>query len=179
VPSAAPAPDGIVVMGRILVPHGVRGWVKVQPVSQAPEALLDYATWWMRSPRDSTWREVRKTAGRMHSGVLLVALAGVDNREDALALRGAEVGVPRAALPRTKQDEIYWIDLEGLAVVNREGAMLGEVAEVLAHGAHPLLRVARPAGDVGPDRLIPYVAAIVDRVDLAARRIDVDWGEDF
>jgi 16S rRNA processing protein RimM len=179
VPSAAPAPDGIVVMGRVLVPHGVRGWVKVRPVSQAPEALLDYATWWMRSPRDSTWREVRKTAGRMHSGVLLVALAGVANREDALALRGAEVGVPRAALPRTKKDEIYWVDLEGLAVVNREGAMLGEVAEVLAHGAHPLLRVARPAGEVGPDRLIPYVPAIVDRVDLAARRIDVDWGEDF
>ena len=175
----AAARDAIVVMGDIAGPYGVRGWVKVQPVSQAPEALLDYATWWMRSPRDSTWREVRKTAGRMHSGVLLVALAGVVNREDALALRGAEVGVPRAALPRTKKDEIYWVDLEGLAVVNREGAMLGAVAEVLAHGAHPLLRVARPAGEVGPDRLIPYVAAIVDRVDLAARRIDVDWGEDF
>ena len=178
-PSAASAPDGIVVMGRILAPHGVRGWIKVQPVSEVPEALLDYATWWMRPAHDPAWREVRKTAGRMHSGVLLVALAGVASREDALALRGAEVGVPRAALPRTKQDEIYWVDLEGLAVINRQGAMLGEVAEVLAHGAHPLLRVARPAGDVGPDRLIPYVAAIVDRVDLAARRIDVDWGEDF
>ena len=72
-------------MGRILAPHGVRGWIKVQPVSEAPEALLDYATWWMRPAHDSAWREVRKTAGRMHSGVLLVALAGVASREDALA----------------------------------------------------------------------------------------------
>ena len=166
-------------MGRILAPHGVRGWIKVQPVSEVPEALLDYATWWMRSAHDPAWREVRKTAGRMHSGVLLVALAGVASREDALALRGAEVGVPRALLPRTKQDEIYWVDLEGLAVINREGAMLGEVAEVLAHGAHPLLRVTRPASQAGADRLIPYVPAIVDKVDMAARRIDVDWGEDF
>lgn len=169
-------------MGRVLAPHGVRGWIKVQPVSEVPERLLDFATWWVRPARDSTWREVRQTAGRMHSGVLLVALAGVTTREDAQALRGAEIGVPRAALPRTKKDEIYWVDLEGLAVVNREGVALGVVAEVVAHGAHPLLRVARPAGEEGPsgpDRLIPYVPAIVDRIDLEARRIDVDWGQDF
>ena len=115
----------------------------------------------------------------MHSGVLLAALAGVDTREDALSLRGAEIGVPRAQLPRTKKGEIYWVDLEGLAVVNREGVVLGTVVEVVAHGAHPLLRVARPAGKAGAERLIPYVPAIVDRVDVGARRIDVDWGEDF
>ena len=166
-------------MGRILAPHGVRGWVKVRAVSEVPEALLDYATWWLRPARSSTWRELRPTAGRMHSGLLLVALAGVATREDALALRGSDVGVPRAVLPRTKKDEIYWVDLEGLEVVNREGVGLGAVAEVVAHGAHPLLRVPRPAGQPGPERLIPYVPAIVDRVDLGARRIEVDWGEDF
>jgi 16S rRNA processing protein RimM len=169
-------------MGRIMAPHGVRGWVKVRPVSEMPEAMLDYATWWVRPARDSTWREVRQTAGRMHSGVLLVSLAGVTCRDEALALRGAEVGVPRTLLPRAKAGEIYWADLEGLSVVNREGVSLGAVAEVVAHGAHPLLRVARPGGEgepTRPDRLIPYVPAIVDLVDLEARRIDVDWGEDF
>ena len=63
--------------------------------------------------------------------------------------------------------------------MNRQGVALGEVAEVVAHGAHPLLRVARPPGQAGPERLIPYVPAIVDRVDLEARRIDVDWGADY
>ena len=57
--------------------------------------------------------------------------------------------------------------------------MLGEVVGMTEHGAHPLLRVARPPGASGPERLIPYVAAIIDRVDLAAGTIDVDWGEDF
>ena len=169
-------------MGRVLAPHGVRGWIKVQPVSEVPETMLDYATWWVRPARDSRWRQLRQTAGRMHSGALLVALEGVTTREDALALRGADVGVPRAALPRTKKKEIYWVDLEGLAVINREGVALGTVAEVVAHGAHPLLRVTRPVGEgeqSGPDRLIPYVPAIVDRVDLKARRIDVDWGQDY
>ncbi len=119
------------------------------------------------------------TSGRMHSGALLAQLAGVATRDDALALRGGEVGVPRAALPRPRKGEIYWADLEGLEVRNREGVMLGVVAEVVAHGAHPLLRVARPAAASGAERLIPFVPAIVDRVDLATRRIDVDWGEEY
>jgi 16S rRNA processing protein RimM len=182
VPAAAPAPESIVVMGRVLAPHGVRGWIKIKPVSEAPEALLGFPTWWVRRARDATWREARRTAARMHSGAILAAVAGVETREDALSLRGAEIGVPRALMPRPKKGEIYWVDLEGLAVVNREGVALGAIVEVLAHGAHPLLRVVRPAeagGMAGEERLIPYVPAIVDRVDLAARRVDVDWGEDY
>ena len=166
-------------MGRILAPHGVRGWIKVQPVSETPESLLDYAAWWIRPASESEWRERRRTAARMHSGLVLASLAGVTTREDALLLRGAEVGVPRAALPRPGKNEIYWIDLQGLEVINREGVSLGTIAEVVAHGAHPLLRVAPPAGQSREDRLIPYVTAIVDRVDLDARRIEVDWGEDY
>lgn len=166
-------------MGRILSPHGVRGWVKVQPVSETPEALLDYPAWWIRPPGASAWRELRRAAARMHSGFMLASLAGVATREDALTLRGAEIGIPRAALPRPGKNEIYWVDLHGLDVVNRNGVALGTIAEVVAHGAHPLLRVTRPAGHPGPDRLIPYVSAIVDRVDMEGRRIEVDWGEDY
>jgi len=177
-PSAVPAPGEIVVMGRILAPFGVRGWVKVRPLSEAPETLLGFATWWVRSVRDSTWREMRRVAGRMHADALVAELAGIETREAALTLKGCDVGVPRSALPAARAGEIYWDDLVGMTVVNREGVTLGEVSGVTEHGAHPLLRVARPAAP-GTERLIPYVPAIVDRVDPAARRIDVDWGEDY
>jgi 16S rRNA processing protein RimM len=93
----------------------------------------------------------------------------------ALALKGFEVGVPRSALPSV-QGEIYWEDLKGLAVVNRSGVPLGEVVGVVEHGAHPVLRVALEAG---PERLIPYVPAIIDRVDVDTRRIEVDWEADY
>ena len=66
----------------------------------------------------------------------------------------------------------------GLAVVNREGVVLGAVAEVIDNGAHPILRV-RPADGAPGERLIPWVPAFVDAVDVAARRIDVDWPADF
>jgi len=179
VPKRTPAAERIVVMGRIVAAHGVRGGIKVEPESEVPDALLAHETWQIRPARAATWREIRMTSARMHSGAVLAELAGVATRDEALTLRGAEVGVPRSALPRPKKHEIYWVDLEGLEVRNRDGALLGTVAEVVTHGAHPLLRVVRAAESRGPERLIPYVPAIVDRVDLEGKRIDVDWGEAF
>jgi 16S rRNA processing protein RimM len=175
----AAAHDAIVVLGEVVGSYGVRGWLRVRPYSADPEALLGFAAWRLKPARGRDWREVTKVDGRMHSGALLVALDGVDTREAALAMKGFLVGVPRAALPAAADDELYWDDLTGLAVRNRTGVLLGEVVGLTEHGAHPLLRVARPAGTPGPERLIPYVPAIVDRVDVVAGRIDVDWGEDF
>ena len=166
-------------MGRILAPHGVRGGIKVEPFSEAPDALLSHAKWWLRPARATDWRECRLNDGRMHAGALIAALAGVETRDDALALRGSEIGVPRAALPRAKRNEIYWADLEGLEVRNRDGKMLGVVEEVVTHGAHPIMRLTGKVGSGSGERLIPFVAAIVDRVDVDAGRIEVDWGEDY
>ena len=176
-----PARDAVVVLGEVIGAYGVRGWLKVRPFSQSPETLLGYATWWLKAC-GGHWRELRRlagTEGRLHSGSLLVALTGIETREAALALKGAQVGVRRSALPAAGQDAYYWSDLTGLAVRNRAGVLLGEVAGLTEHGAHPLLRVSRPAGVQGPERLIPFVPAIVDRVDIEAGRIDVDWGEDY
>jgi len=173
-----PARDAFVVLGEVIGAYGVRGRLKVRPFTQSPEALLEYATWWLRS-RGSDWRQFRRSEGRLHSGSLLAALEGVETREAALAIKGAEIGVRRSELPPAGEDAYYWSDLTGLAVRNRAGVLLGEVAGLTEHGAHPLLRVVRPAGARGTERLIPFVPAIVDRVDIDAGRIDVDWGEDY
>jgi len=176
-----PARDAVVVLGEVVGAYGVRGWVKVRPFTQSPQTLLEYATWWLKARR-SDWRQFRRrerTEGRMHSGSLLVALEGIETREAALALKGAEVGVRRSALPAAGEGMYYWSDLTGLAVRNRAGVLLGEVTGLTEHGAHPLLRVARRVNGQRTERLIPFVPAIVDRVDVDAGRIDVDWGEDY
>jgi 16S rRNA processing protein RimM len=173
--------DAVVVLGEVVGAYGVRGWLKVRPFTQSPETLLEYASWWVKA-LGGDWREFARreaSGGRLHSGSLLVALKGVETREAALALKGAEVGVRRSALPAAGENTYYWSDLAGLAVKNRAGVLLGEVAGVTSHGAHPLLRVARPGSARGPERLIPFVPAIVYRVDVDAGQIDVDWGEDY
>ena len=174
-----PPTDSIVVMGQVLGPFGILGWVRIRPFTEAPDGLLDYAKWWLRAPGAADWREVARLEGRMHSGTVLARLSGVDAREQVLALRGAEVGVARAMLPRAAQDEVYESDLVGLEVVNREGVRLGQVSSVQDYGAHPVLRVRVDGAEAPGERLIPYVSTHIDRVDLAARRIEVDWQPDY
>ena len=159
-------------MGRIASPHGVRGAVKVKPQSADPASLLDYDEWWLRSRSGGDWMPYRVLARREQSGMLVAELAGIASRDVAAALHGADVGVPRASLPALRDDEHYQADLIGMAVVNRDGAALGVVAEFVQSGAHPILRIA---GHDGQERLIPWVKQTIDGVDAPGRRIDVDW----
>jgi 16S rRNA processing protein RimM len=180
---AASGPDAIVVMARVLAPHGVHGWVRIRPFTGSPVALQKYERWWLKLAGSTAWREVTCAAARVHSGGLVAKLDGFTTREAALALRGAEIGVPRAAMPALEQDEIYWTDLIGFNVVNREGVALGKVLAVEEYGADPVLRVGAPDGlfasGTAAQMLIPFVAAHVERVDRPAGRIEVDWQADY
>jgi len=162
-------------MGRIGAPHGVRGAFKVRPESADPAALLGYGEWWFCARGGGTWAPRRVQNVRAQGEWLVAEIAGVESREAAGALRGIEVGVPREWLPALAQDEYYQADLVGMAMVNRDGVALGALREFLESGAHPIARVI---ADDGTERLIPWVARYIDRVDVNARRIDVDWALD-
>ncbi len=186
--------DDFVVMGRVVAPWGVKGWVKVHAFSENKTTLLDHAVWGIR-PRagaktagkaaGSGWREYSIEASREHGATLVALLAGIGDREAATLLKGADVGVPRSTLPAREKDALYYSDLVGLAVVNRQGVRLGVVSKVQDFGAHPVLSVTADATEkvtgaaTVAERMIPFVAAYVDAVDVAARRIDVDWQLDY
>jgi 16S rRNA processing protein RimM len=160
-------------MGRIAAPHGVRGAMKVKPASAEPAALLAYDEWWLRTA--GAWSARRVNVAREQGTMLVVELAGIESREAAAALRGTEVGVPRESLPDAGDGAHYQADLAGMQVVNREGVVLGVLEDFIESGAHPIARVV---DDAGVKRLIPWVDAYVDAVDVDARRIDVDWSKD-
>lgn len=164
-------------MGRIAAPYGVKGWLKVLPSTAARDALLDYPEWWLRKRGEGAgWQKARLVEGRTHGSTLVVQLAQLDNREIAAGYAGGEVGVPRSVLPQAGTGEVYLADLVGLAVVNRQGEALGQVREVQEFGAHPVLRVV---DDTGTMRLVPFVDAYVDVVDVAGGCIEVDWQKDY
>jgi len=169
-------------MGRVIAPYGVKGWVKIHAYTEDRATLLDYAAWWIR-PRagsaeaDGGWREYVIEASREHGATLIAQLAGIGDREAAATLKGADIGVPRATLPAAEGNEIYYTDLVGLEVMNRQRVRLGIVAKVQDFGAHPVLCVMDEATAV--ERMIPFVAVYVDAVDVAAGRIDVDWQLDY
>jgi 16S rRNA processing protein RimM len=160
-------------MGRVAAPHGVKGWVKIAAFTAAPGALAAYHRWWIGGP--GKWREVEVAETRVQGARLVARIAGCTDRDAAERLRGGEIAVPRAQLPAPGPGEYYWADLIGAEVVNAQGASLGRVTGILATGAHDVLRV----GAAKSERLLPFVATVIRAVDLAARRIEVDWGLDW
>jgi 16S rRNA processing protein RimM len=112
-----------------------------------------------------------------HGDGIVAQADELSDRTSAEALKGVRIFVSRGSFPSAADGEYYWVDLIGLTVVNRQDELLGSVADLLDTGPHCVLRITPPEG--GDERLVPFVAAYVDQVDLAARRIVVDWGLDY
>jgi len=144
----------------------VRGWMKV---AGDRAALSSLATWWV----EGVERRVEQT--KMHSAWLLAKLAGIESREQAQALKGKTIAAPRAALPEPEEGIYYWADLVGLEVVNAQGLVLGVVKGVVSSGAQDVMELSGEKRQ----RLLPWVPAVVKRVDLEGGRIEVDWGADW
>lgn len=160
-----------VVLGRVGAPFGVRGWLKVQSFTDPPEGIVRYPVWQLERDGSLGHRTVLdwKRAG---SGVA-VQLEGIETREAAQALTGAEVQVERAELPPTAAGEYYWHDLIGLEAWSLQGAPLGRVAGILDLPAHPVLLLE---GD--RERLVPLVPERLAGVDIDAGRLTLDWHPD-
>jgi len=117
--------------------------------------------------------------GVRDQGDAIVATAPeIADRDAAEAMKGARVFVSRSTFPQTGDGEFYWIDLIGLSVFNREQVALGDVVGLIDTGPHCVLRV-QPADAEAEERLIPFVEAFVDSVDMPGRKILVDWGLDY
>jgi 16S rRNA processing protein RimM len=182
-----PFPADAIEVGRIVGAWGVKGAFKVQAHASDPQALFSSRRWFLQpppGPRRSVPPLLRITQVREQASMVVASAQEIEGRDAAEALTGAAVFVSRASFPTAGDDEYYWVDLVGLAVVNREGDTLGAVTGLIDTGAHSVLRVRRvdAAADTaaqGAERLIPFVAAYIDSVDLAAGTIRVDWGSDY
>lgn len=163
-----------ILLGKVVGVFGVRGWVKLQSHTEPREALFDYHPWVLR--QRGTEREIRALEGRPQGRGLVALLPGVQTREAAEALVGAEIWIDRATLPAPRAGEYYWVDLEGLAIRTVAGQSLGRVSHLFATGANDVL----VAVDGERERLIPFLReSVVKQVDLDAGLIVVDWDPDF
>jgi len=167
-------PTRRILVGRIHGAFGVRGEVKLESLTEPQGNLVRYQPWILR---DAAGRERKVSGAKARTGGkgLIGTLPGVEDRDAAEALRGAELFVPRSALPPPKDGEFYWIDLEGLRVENLDGVGFGKAAFVFSNGANDVLVVR---GD--RERMIPWLRPdFVRELDFDAGRILVDWDADF
>ena len=129
----------MVIMGRIVAPYGIFGWVKILPDTEAIDGLFDYDTWWIG--RDNSWQACEIETAKLHNDVIVAKLVGVDDRDAALRCKGQQVAVPRDQLPPAKADEYYWSDLIGVNVKNKQDIDFGKITDVFETGANDVLVV--------------------------------------
>ena len=187
-------PEDAIEVGRIIDAWGVKGWIRILPFAADPQALFSSRRWFLKPAEPQGPKRAAPSAAasippilkitqvRHHGDGVVAQAQDIEDRSAAEALKGVRIFVSRSSFPNTAEDEFYWVDLIGLAVVNQQGETLGQVTDLLDTGPHCVLRVVtQGAGENNEpvERLIPFVSAYVGEVSLAERRITVDWGLDY
>jgi 16S rRNA processing protein RimM len=170
---APAAGERLIQLGRVVGVFGVNGELKLESHTEPRSAIFSYQPWLLRSAGGE--RELAGVRGRDTGRNIVARFPGVDGRDQAQAMIGAEIWVRRAQLPPPAAGEYYWVDLEGLAVETTDGVALGHVSHMLATGANDVMVVAGER-----QRLLPFIIGqYVHSIDFAAGTIVVDWDPDF
>ena len=169
-----------IILGKVGAVYGIKGWLKIHSFTDETEAILDYFPWSLKL--GSNTQTVEITDWRKHNKVLIVKVAGIDDRDEAQAFVGSEILTNEAALPELSQDDFYWRDLIGMSVVTNKGYDLGVVTDMMETGANDVLVVKANLKDgfSKKERLIPYLfEQVIISVDANTKQICVDWEPGF
>jgi 16S rRNA processing protein RimM len=154
--------SGSVLLGAVIAAHGTKGEVRVKTFTLAPENLGAYGSLTTEKGRSLTVADLRSTK----SDEAVVRFAGIGDRNAAEALKGAQLSVPREALPKPDTDEFYHADLLGVAVEDLAHTSLGKVRAIHNFGAGDVLEIETPAG---VSEFVPFTSDVVRKVELPAR----------
>ena len=160
----------VLEMGCVGAPFGVRGWIKVRSYMDPPGRVFEQRR--LQLMRQGLTESFTIEATGCSGGQLTAKLQGVDDRDQAQALRGAVISVPRSELPRRDEKDFYRADLIGCEVVNLSGVGLGKVVHFVESPAQVLMVVRGER-----EFWVPAVPQHLRRVDLEARRVVVDWDD--
>ncbi|WP_417473016.1 ribosome maturation factor RimM [Luteimonas mephitis] len=166
--------QGMVLLGRVHGAFGVRGELKLESFTEPANAILRYQPWILRDAQGRE-RELAGARGRLTAKGIVATFPEVVDRDAAEALRGSEVWVARSALPPPKPGEYYWVDLEGLRVVNVQGVDFGRVSHLFSTGANDVL-----VAEGERERMIPFLQPdYIVSIDFDDGVVTVDWDAEF
>jgi 16S rRNA processing protein RimM len=153
-----------VSIGRVSSAHGVRGEIKVQPLTDFPERFDPGQKFWL----DGSERVIQRS--RWQKSVVVIKVDGIETRESVDAIRGHELQIPEPEALPADEGVYYQHDIIGLRVESVDGEALGKVADVLSTGANDVYVVRGPRGEV----LLPAVDDVVRDIDLPGGRMVVE-----
>lgn len=174
-----PSPDRLVEVGHVRSAYGIKGWVWIFANTDPLTNIFAYAPWY--ACEGGVWREVRVAEWREQGKGLVARFDGVTDRNQSEALKGMALWADRSRLPDLPEGDYYWSDLIDLQVWLEDGRLLGRVHSMMETGSNDVLVVRACPGSLDArERLIPWMPGpVVKQVDLAGRRVVVDWDADF
>lgn len=162
--------EDLLLIGQLLGPFGVKGQLKLKAYTDRPDHIArKVRTLFLQLGKERH----EHTLVRLHEhkpGLLILTLKGIDDRDAADELRGAEVYIKASDAAPLAEDEYFLHELVGLAVVTTDGAAIGTVREVLETGAGEVLVITRPGQ---PDALVPMVRDFISRLDIPAGQVEI------
>ncbi len=158
-----------IVIGKIVAPHGVRGDIRILPLTEKPERFLQ-----MEQLQLADGRCLTVLAARFHKRLLLVTTKELTSMDAAERLRGQEIVISPDSLPQLPPGRFYVADLVGVPVYDEAGALLGSFKEVLETGSTDVYVIAAPTGK---EILVPALKRYFKEINLAKNRIVVHLPE--
>ena len=165
-------PDNdLITIGKIVAPHGVRGDVRILPLTDFPDRFDD-----LKAAYVDDVGQLKLESARQHKKMILLKFSGFNTMNDAERLRGKLIKIGRQDLVKLPAGQYYIFDIIGLAVVTEDGEHLGCITDVLQPGSNDVYVVEQQGKQ---DLLIPAIKEVVKKIDIAGKQIIVKLQEEM
>lgn len=152
-------------VGKVTSPHGIKGEIKVYPLTNVPERFYDIPYVWVFYEKDIPYKYEIENVKITSKGMVLLKLKGIDSRNDAEKLKGLFLKVDAENALELEEDEYFITDLIGMKVYTEEGELIGTLEEVLQTGANDVYIVKAKEREV----LLPAIKEVIKKVDIEGR----------
>ena len=168
--------DKEIIIGKIVAPHGVRGDIRILPLTEKPDLFLDLEYLLLEGGKKLTVKNAR-----FQKRMILVTTKEITSMNEAELLRDKNIYIKAEDLPELEDDEFYVADLVGIPVYDLEGKQIGTFKDSLSTGSNDVYIIAVPGAK---DILVPALKEYFKEINLAEKRIvvklpewtDEEWG---
>jgi 16S rRNA processing protein RimM len=161
--------DKEIIIGKIVAPHGVRGDIRILPLTEKPDLFLDLEYLLLEGGKKLTVKNAR-----FQKRMILVTTKEITSMNEAELLRDKNIYIKAEDLPELEEDEFYVADLVGIPVYDLEGKQIGTFKDSLSTGSNDVYIIAVPGAK---DILVPALKEYFKEINLAEKRIVVKLPE--
>ena len=161
--------DKEIIIGKIVAPHGVRGDIRILPLTEKPDLFLDLEYLLLEGGKKLTVKNAR-----FQKRMILVTTKEITSMNEAELLRDKNIYIKAEDLPELEDDEFYVADLVGIPVYDLESKQIGTFKDSLSTGSNDVYIIAVPGAK---DILVPALKEYFKEINLAEKRIVVKLPE--